>query len=560
MNLDVFYTTVRDRSYIHDLPLSVKTIDDALENYPSHFVSTEQFRRLVRNSGKDPSMACLSDTYRKYGIAWASSPLDHFVAESMKVYDREMYDGLKGYTKTPRLGRALHTLLKFAKPLKTSKNVRSDPLVHSAYLEALQDVRSLFKDMKFDTLPLADMFKQLPVNTSAGFPYYRQKSDVLDDCRQATTENYFRLLNGKKIEQRPCLLALRGHVSELSRIKTRPIWINSFDNVALENILFRNVYDYVFNDPDFNNLIMTGPATIKRLRDYLSAPSRLSFCNLDYSAWDAWRCRFAARDLFKVFRSVLNLKEGEGSVFDYVEKQFLDSILVLPDGSAYRKRAGTPSGSLLTALFNSLLNYLVLRTCFRFHGVTHCVELLRVLGDDAAFNIGVSDPRGFIEKMAAFVDHYFGLTLNPDKCLVTDHHAPVESRKFIGYSLRNDQLYRPVEEFFRYLLYVERPVEDIRTSFSRVVSYLLLGGIYHHEFCAFVEAYLGHYQHLLSTQSNLADLSVFKFGNLRVIKHVFQMELDSFFGEGISLESFRSWDFLSLPFRFTLGHNAPLRE
>jgi len=422
----------------------------------------------------------------------------------------------------------------------------------SAYDKALADVKSLFKGNKFALLPLSDMFKQLPLNTSAGAPYYKQKSDVLPECRRSVTEKFVSLCSGKKIEQLPCLLALRGHLSPLEKIKTRPVLINSFDHIALENLLFRNVYDFVFTDPDMQRLIMTGPHVLSRLRNYLCNSSRNTYCNLDYSAWDTWRCRFAGRDLFKILEEVLDLDSSTRHVFRFVEKQFLDTIISLPDGTSYQKKSGTCTGSLMTALFNSLLNFVCLRTCFYSMEVDHCIENLRILGDDVAFQCSVGDVTAFMSGLASNLKRFFGLDLNPDKCLVVPRGAPIESRKFIGYTIRNDQLYRLEIEFFRYVLYVERPVEDFNTSFSRVVSYLLLGGISHQHFCRFVETFIGHYRHLFSDQSDLLDPSVFRLGNLRVIKHVFQMEVDILLSDGLTLDSFRSWDFISLPYKFTL--------
>lgn len=278
-HLDSFYDTIRERTFIQDLPDSALKlgVSDVLKHYPVSFVTIDQFNSLVRFSGKSSCMHRLPDKFRKYGIPFSPDPLDQFVAASLKRFDRPLYDSLKGYTKVPRLGRALHTLLKFSRPIVESRHIRENKAYSSAYTAALNDVRRLFKAQKFDTLALKDMFKQLPTNTAAGYPYFSTKSKVLDECRLATTRNYLDLTHGKRIVQQPCLLALRGHLSTLDKIKTRPIWINSFDNITLENMLFRNVYSFAFEDPDFQNFIMTGPDTLQRLRDYLNLDARDAF-------------------------------------------------------------------------------------------------------------------------------------------------------------------------------------------------------------------------------------------------------------------------------------------
>ena len=553
MDIDEFYASVRRKEHVRLLPSEAVSegVDSILENYAEHFVSIEQFRALVRSAGQTRNLRPLSRKYAKYGIQYGSDPLDQFVAASMKRFDRQLYDSLKGKTKVPHLGRALSTLLKYCRERHTSETLRSNPLWSRCYDEALSECKSLFGGKKFQTLQLVDMFKQLPLDTTAGEPYRCKKSECLNECRKATIENYLKLTAGKKIEQRPCLLALRGHLSPLENIKTRPVWVNSFDNITLENILFRNVYDFVFSDALMQNTILTGPNVLSRLRNYLVSDMRNSFVNLDFSAWDTWPCRFAGRDLFAILRSVLDLKPGEDGVFSYVMKEFLDSILVLPDGSAVQKSSGTCTGSLLTSLFNSLMNWIVLRTVFKIIEVDYAVSHLMVLGDDAAFFVGVPHVERFVEEMSYLLAKLFGMKLNPSKCLVAGPDSAVEDRHFIGYTIRNDQLWRPEKNFFEYLLYVERPVDDVRTSFSRVVAYLLLGGISHTRFCQFVEQYMGHYRHVLT--GDVLKGEVFRFGNLRVIKHVFQMEIDELIGAGFTVETLRSWDFETLPYRFTLG-------
>jgi hypothetical protein len=557
MDLDSFYDTARTKSFINHLPDAAiqQGIPEVLESYPWHFVNLDQFKALIRQSKKS-SLRLLSDDYARYGVPFDADPLDQYVAASMKRWNRDLYDSLKGYTKLPYVGRAYHQLLKYAKPLKTSVDIHSDERTARCYYQALDDVRQLFKGRKFSTLPLNDMMQQIPMNTAAGMPYRSKKQDAAEECFSRTVRNYNDLISGRKIQQQPCMLALRGHLSPIDQIKTRPVWINSFDHLTLENMMFRKIYDFAFNDADFQELLLTGPNTISRLRNYLHTPSNLAFVNLDFSAWDTWPCRFAGRDLFKIFEEVVDFKDGERQVFKFVEKQFLESTMVLPDGSCIRKSSGTCTGSLLTALFNSLLNYLVLRTSLRVMDVHLCVQKMKILGDDASFFCAADGITRLVETLSTTLFNLFGLTLNPQKCVIAGPFAPVEDRVFIGYSLRGNQLYRDERKFFMSVLYTEHAVKDLRTSFSRVVSYLLLGGIFHSDFCGFVQQYLGHFERHLSSESNLLDENVFRVGNLRVFTHVFQMSLEEIIGTGLTLESFRNFDFMSLPYSFTLGYKA----
>lgn len=528
-------------------------VDDAIENYPSSFVSLDHFKRLVRNADADSALVLSDQTSRKYGIAWGSTPLDHYVAESLKIFDSDLYNSLRGFTKVPRFGRALHSLLKYAKPIHTSESIYATRWSAQCYHEALSDVRALFKGKRFETLTLKDKFKQLPTNTGAGSPYYCSKGLALHQCSINVDRKYHMLLRGEKIKQEHCLLALRGHLSPIDNIKTRAVMINSFDHIVLENILFRSMYDFVFNDKQMQRLILTGPNVMARLRNYLVQPQLNYYVNLDYSAWDTWKCRFAARDLFKILFEHINFKPGEERVAQFVQRQFLNSYIAMPDGSVFMKKSGTCTGSLITSLFNSLLNYLVLRTSIRYLEADHCVEDLKILGDDVGFFYSGGVANEFVEKLSQTLMYFFGLQLNAKKSLIVEPWKPVEDRKFIGYTIRNNQLYREEFEFFKYILYCERPVEDFYTSFSRVMSYFLLGGVSHQRFCRFFECYIGHYYRYLNRNQQILDENVFRIGNLRVIKHVFSNELDDFLDVNLTLESFRNWDFVGLPYKLTLA-------
>jgi len=546
-----YFDLIKDSKHVSFLPdLAVsKSVDYITENYPFSDIKLDQFKSIIESPSS--SMKRLPQSYNAYNVVRSSDNVDHWVAESLKRFDRSLYDKMYGYTKKTRLGRAYAQLIKFSRPIHTSRNLNSDSKFKTCYQRALNDVKALFKGKKFPTLTIPDFMKQIPQNTGAGFPYQgKKKSEVWSEVHRKSISNYFQLVETGKLEPHPFTLALRGHLSPVNELKTRPIWLSPFEHIVMENVLFRHLYDFVFSDEDMSNLILTGKRTLHRLRNYLSLDTGGWYFNLDYSAWDAWRCRFVGLDLFKIFKEIIDFKPGEERILYFVRKQFLDSKLLLPDGSCYEVSGGTPTGSLLTALFNSLMNFICFKTCVYSLEVEHYVEHLRILGDDLSFYYdGHIEPKTFLDRLAELLKYLFDLKISPHKCLVVEPWSPIENKKFIGYSLRGNQLYKPEEDFFLSVLYPEHDVKNVIISFSRVFSYYLLGGIFHDKFTSWFRHYMRVYWHILSKENRLVNEQVFKMGNLRVIKHVFQIEVDVFLSN-FDVVKFQKIDFLLLPYFF----------
>jgi len=558
---DEFANIIADKSFIKFIPdaeihrLSTKEI---LENYPFHDVTENQFIDLV--SRPESTLKIQPLKLERYNINRSRDPLDHWVAESLKLFDRDLYDSMKGYSKIARPSRAYASLLQFSLPIHTSTTINSNLRYKQAYHRALGDLDKLFKDKKFDLLPQNEYLKQIPQNTAAGYPFFGfKKGEVWSLVHRKTIANFNDLCDGKKIPQLPCTLALRGHLSPITENKTRPIWLVPFETIALENIMFRNMYDFIFTDEDFSDLILTGKDTLGRLRDYLAKDSPLSFINLDYSKYDSYRCRFACIDVFNVLKKHINMTKDESNVFYYIRKQFIDSQLLLPNGTVIQKQSGTPSGSLLTAMVNSLMNFVMLKTCFYLLEVDLNIEDLRILGDDASFYYGGGQyrPLYFVQKLTVLLKDLFGIIIKPEKGLIVPPGSPIEHKKFIGYSLVGNQLFRPEEEFFLSVLYPESDVRNVVVSFSRVFSYFMLGGIFHNYYSRWFKSYLGHYWHLLSKEERILNDEVFRMGNLRVIKHVFQIEVDELIKD-LDVHKFMNMDFMQLPYFLTL--RIPLRS
>lgn len=67
--------------------------------------------------------------------------------------------------------------------------------------------------------------------------------------------------------------------------------------------------------------------------------------------------------------------------FDWIEDYFINTRIMLPDGTVFRKKHGLPSGSYLTQLIGSICNMLAVKTLLRIQSIV--VSKIRVLGDDS---------------------------------------------------------------------------------------------------------------------------------------------------------------------------------
>jgi hypothetical protein len=303
---------------------------------------------------------------------------------------------------------------------------------------------------------------------------------------------------------------------------------------------------------------MTGHKTIERLNFYLDADQDKTFTNTDIKGWDSLRVRFLLKDLFsKVLKPHVQLDEPwKERAFDYIVEAFIFTLLCLPDGTIVKKLGGVPSGSFLTLLINSLGVWLVMTTSLKYNSQDH--QNPRVLGDDFCFlSRHMDDDQfdSFVSLLSHTVHSFYGLVVSPTKVVITNNR---EDRKFIGYQVKQGKLFREDFDLFCGMLYPESPVKDLRTSFTRVFAFMIIGGFGSEKVVSFYQFYLsGYYRELQKLGSELFNTDAMRAGNLRVFKHVFKVDVDEF--EDFSIDTFRSLFlskakyFLSLGTRFFTG-------
>lgn len=520
--------------------------ETALKDEFAH-ISLQEFKRLASSS---PGWRFVKNCDFKYSIASNFNKYDEYVGTALYDFDQPLLESLKGSTKVPMIGRAYHNLLKYCPPTIYRTNIQDEVLL-DYYADRINYHKYNFN--KVGTIPLEIAMTKIPLNTSAGFNFPgKKKGEVLDQAMKNVKQMIHQFSQGKQVEQIPSKLALRGHLSEVAENKTRNIWVAPVEHIILENMLFRGFYSQIFSNAQWIRLIMTGGEVMRRVTSYLSEDADMAYVNTDISGWDTIRARFVLLDIFnKVLKPRMLLDEPwKERAFEYLVDSFIYTHLCLPDGSIFKKLGGVPSGSFLTLLINSLAVDVLMNSCCGASGIK--IYHQRVLGDDFCWK-QYSDSEDLVLDGVRMVSRIalinFGVVIKEKKVVVT---LDVEKRKFIGYTVRNGKLIREDEDWFKGVLFSESPVRSLAVSFTRMYAYLLIGGYNSERFRAFYQWFLsGYYEKLKEMGDELFRTELMKYGNLKVFKHVFHVDVDHF--ATFSIEDFRKIHSFKIPYFLTLG-------
>jgi len=396
------------------------------------------------------------------------------------------------------------------------------------------------------------MLKNLPENTSAGYEYMGKKKGQVKDQALRLARQRRQYLRYGYWDLVPYKFAMRGHLSPNDQNKSRPVWVTPYTTTILENYMFRNIYDFMFNNEKFKNLILTGKQTINRLRQYLQSDDEAWFVNTDFSSWDSFRSRFVLEDVLKTIKRLYIFDdEVDSDLYDRLIDDYCGGAVALPNGFILQRQAGIPTGTLLTLLMNSMANYVVQGTIkYLMEKEGHHFDE-RIVGDDYSFKT-FSSPD--LEKMSFYAKKLFDMELHPDKCTVTPP-GNTNDRSFIGYKLNLNRLDKGELDIFKHCLYPESHVNSANVAFTRLFSYYVLGGVSQPKFVSFFEYFIGGYERVLKLKKNgVLDLRIMHQGNLRVFKHVFR--LDFGYMSQMSLDQFLNLNHSHIPYHLT--YDMPL--
>jgi hypothetical protein len=274
----------------------------------------------------------------------------------------------------------------------------------------------------------------------------------------------------------------------------------------------------------------------------------MTFINTDISGWDRMRAIFLMRASFKIFRQFMDFDSKDLKVVKWLENYMVKTPIMLPDGNLFRKLGGIPSGTFLTLLINSTCNYIAQHTILNYLSVPYYD--LSVLGDDCAFFISDSTWwNTYFSQICSLNMKIFCLRMNEEKSIATNR---LKERKFIGYQFNGLELVRSDKEFFLAALYPESDVKNVAISFSRLFSYLCIGGINSYKFRSFFEFFCTCYQDSLRLfKRELFKEKVFRFGSLRIFKDILNFNLDDIIN--LDFDGFLELDWYSVRWMFSLN-------
>lgn len=427
-----------------------------------------------------------SDKYGyTYSIQEASMNTDPFVRKALKLYDRGLYDSLRGWTKRVDFTVGLQDIRNMDVEQKDFSSIKENPKALEAWEFAMREAKRVFTPAeKLRRLKMSDVHHTLAGSTSAGFSFPgKKKSEAMADIIDIAQYMKHCLKSGKRCYVPPCKLGFRGHLSPEDNQKVRPVWIYPAEITALESCFSQPYYEFLQRDVP---AIFFGEGSFKRLYERLTSKlNGKKEITTDWRHFDKLAPNFIIDEAWELIRSSftenfaghvtitgeVNDKDGDpgwNRIFNFMVSYFKYTRVMLPDGSVLKKLGGVPSGSMWTQVIDSIVNYIAIQFLCRLLDVD--IEDLCVLGDDSHFK----SVHFKAEPFVCAAEQYLGMISHPDKCKVNDEDS--KERTFLGYSFDGIELKRPDREWFLRALHSERDVENLGVSASRVLGLLLVGG------------------------------------------------------------------------------------
>lgn len=455
--------------------------------------------------------------------------IDMNIGDLLKEFDPEIYRDNFEFTKTPKSGRMFYALLGYCYPQVSFR--RNDHKFRIAYEMAMDTVFNQIEE--YTPSSVQHVVDEMPKSTSAGFVAVRlfnarRKKEII---LKEIIDEYYKMeklvaSNRKHEVENYIMFAMRGHLSKKTAIKTRPIWMQSAETIIMEARFARGLYKQFESNPWFKKRMIHGSGSMKHLRKYLYTNTHYHFVNTDISGWDAFRCVFLHCDFYDRLKQKINMGWRDNKLYDFMNRDSnIFGKVILPSGLVFKTQGGLKSGSEWTLAQNTLLNMIDCLTALYMMGYTDKeLEDISWLGDD----FSLKTPSEFnLQHFSHIMLKYFGLLVKPEKCFKS---APDKDRKFLGYEIRGGLLYKDLKELWPGILYTEhyfkRDYQSITKSFTRLFSYLVLGGVNNFKFMEFFFLFLGQYGSWLDKVKVIFDDQSFRM--TRVLKDIYDVKIGKF--------------------------------
>lgn len=303
--------------------------------------------------------------------------------------------------------------------------------------------------------------------TSSSYPLYKKKGDP-ESNRDAVewTEKFVKRPDVNNIMHQPTTVFHRFQIkvgkdfSDITK-KIRAVWGISFRVLCLEGIYYRNLVNAVTKF----NLEQRFPATTLGRTKYdisLNILPHLRDLNnrivsLDFSAFDSTICQ----EFFALFHAIVFFSIKKDNKMD---ERILDLLMYFYVYTPYCwfsnklkfQKRGTPSGSLLTATFNTwvtrtMLNY----ACMEYTNGRNYIEKTGItLGDDVTFS------EEYVSAKHVYrVAERMGFTINVDKTSISGPNEPIN---LLGYIWTEDN--EPTQTIGWYVAHLVVPSRFFRDT------------------------------------------------------------------------------------------------
>lgn len=239
--------------------------------------------------------------------------------------------------------------------------------------------------------------------------------------------------------------------------KNRLIWGVDASTVLIEALFARPLINYV-KDSWFGYAGGKDPATL-RYNIRMSSIDRDHWYSTDYSKFDQTIPDWLIHECFSIIRECYS--SSYDPILRWIEYNFINTKLALPNGKILQVHKGIPSGSHFTQLVGSMANYLMMLTYLYHHysqvcgsndvhvldgyvesylGSTNVGSNLRmfVMGDDNLFFL--REPIK-LDDVSSYVHTVFGVIINVDKTVEGHDSKPkFLSRYWLGNGEDRDQI------------------------------------------------------------------------------------------------------------------------
>lgn len=530
-------------------------------DYQNLQLSTEEFETLALDSGEFVYDHTTPYTYR-LNDPGSKAFRDPYIKAALKEYDEPYYYSLADRNKTPHPGHMYFSLLQYTYPMAKPPS-KKERYFYDSLESSINYVLRNFDPVQ--PCSAQTIIHSMPKNTSTGWLALKhfQKAVKKEDMMPIITREYYHQYQRISKQQRVddyTILAMRGHLSDREKKKTRPVWLVSATTIISELRYYTPFYEQMANKEFFKKRVIHGKKSMSRLRKWMSKSDEYTMVNTDISGWDSFRARWFHELIMKKIGKLINFENIEDRrEFEFCIDQAIRTKVLLPNGHVIRKRAGIISGTAGTLLFNTLLNMILSYTIMnmmKLVDLEYCdlngnkIENENWLGDDFAFYIAKLSYFD-LDKYKALIFKYFDLFVKKEKVIIAEN---VNDRKYLGYQLKGGLLFREERDLFASVLYSERffkvGEQYLAISFSRFFSYLLIGGINNVNFLRFFYYYMGKYSNRLLNIKFIFDS---KMDNIfKLIKDVWNVNIPSF-----NINTFRSMNLELL--KYVLLYDTDLR-